>query len=161
MEGAVNGINTQPMPSELDKLAKRIKDGTNWTDLFPGVASLALSTDGEGPLIQLRITKKEGVPIQVIDEGERGGGVVAIRRVNELDFYNLNLQQLSFHLGIGRNKLLKVIEELDIQSDADFFKEVVVGKVKSKLYSQKALAKLRADIPNLDIEEIWQRRRPR
>jgi hypothetical protein len=161
MEGAVNGENTQPSPSELNRLAKKIKEGRSWTDLFPGVASLALSTDGEGPMIQLRIKKKEGVPIRIIDEGENGGGVVAIKRVNELDFYTLSLQTLSQRVGVGRNKLLAVIKELGLQDDSDFFKEVTVGRVTSKLYSHLALKKLKEEIPGLDVEEIWQRRRPR
>lgn len=161
MEGAVHGKNTQPSPNELDRLAKEIRNGKAWPDMFPGVASLALSAEGEGSLIKLRITKKEGVPIRVIREGEEAQGVVAIRRINELDFYTLTLQNLSTHVGLGRNKLLKVIEELKIQDDEELFKEVIVGKVRSKLYSEKAITKLKDELPKLDIEEIWNRRRKR
>lgn len=161
MEGAINGEITQPAPGELDSLAKKIKSGTSWQDLFPGVASLAISTTGDGNIVQLRITKKEGVPIRLIGEDEEGRGVVAIKRVNELDFYTLSLQKLSEHVGIGRNKLLTVIYELGIQDDPECFKKVTVGRVVSKLYSGQAIRKILSELTNLDVEEIWQRRRPR
>lgn len=161
LEGAVSGDNHQPTPAELKKLCSKLKGGQGWQDIFPGVASLCIDTSAEGARINLRISKKEGVPIKLISETEGGTGVVAIKRVNETDFYTHTLQSLSNHVGLGRNKLLAVIRELDLQNDEEFFKLVRVGKVESKLYSQKAIAKLKGELPNLDIEEIWQRRRPR
>lgn len=161
LEGAVNGENHQPTPGELKKLAGQIKNGVGWHDIFPSVASLCISTEGEGPNISLRISKKEGVPIQLIAEGGERTGFVAVRRVNELDFYCLTLQRLSVLVGVGRNKLGKVIEELGIREDPDMFKILRIGKIESKLYSQKALRKLRDELPNLNVDEIWERRRKR
>ena len=161
MEGAVRGENRQPSPRELDQLARKVREGTDWTELFPGVASLTLNANGEGPTIQLRITKKDGVPIQVIKESAEGGGVVAIKRVNDLDFYTLTLQKLSNHLGVGRNKLLTIIRHLRLQEDPLFFKQLTVGKVTHKLYSEQVIRKLKDELPNLDIEAIWQKMRPR
>jgi len=160
-EGAVCGDNHQPTPNDLTKYANSVRDGVGWQDIFPGVASLCINTEGEGPNISLRISKKEGVPIRLLKEGESGTSVVAIKRVNEADFYSLNLQSLSRHLGLGRNKLLAGIKELQVQEDEECFKVLRVGKVESKCYSQKALSRLREEIPNLDIEDIWQRHRPR
>ncbi len=159
LEGSVSGNNLQPTPTELRKYCTEIKDGRTWQDIFPGAASLCLETSGEGHNLNLRISKKEGVPIRLISEGEQGSGVVAIRRVSETDFYTLTLQRLSEHIGIGRNKLLEVIRYLKIQDEPEYFKIIKVGKVESKLYSQKAIAKLKMEIPKLDVEEIWRGRK--
>jgi hypothetical protein len=161
LEGSVSGQNHQPTPGELKKLASQVRETKGWHDIFPGVASLCLNTEGEGPNISLRISKKEGVPIQLKKEDEAGTGVVAIRRVNELDYYTLSLQRLSEHVGLGRNKLLAVIKELEIQEDQEYFKVLRVGKVESKLYSGKAVKKICDELPRLNVDEIWARRRPR
>ncbi len=65
--------------------------------MFPGVASLQLDPGGGGIPYSLRITKKEGVPIQLVDESEPGAAVVAIRKVDKLGYYNMGLRKLAQH----------------------------------------------------------------
>ena len=96
VEGAVNGERLQPSQRELTELSSSIKSGKNWEKMFPGVASINITATGQGPSIDLRITKKEGIPVVLVKEGATpGAAVVAIKRVNELDFYNLGLNDLA------------------------------------------------------------------
>ena len=46
--------------SRKDLFGQRIREGVGWEELFPGVASLNLSTTGTGINVDIRITKKEG-----------------------------------------------------------------------------------------------------
>jgi hypothetical protein len=47
--------------------------------IFPGVASITLTTHGNGPSIDLRISKT-GTPVQLVPEGTPGSTVVAVKR---------------------------------------------------------------------------------
>ena len=100
LESAVNGDYEQPSDGELMKVCKQLSDGEAWATVFPGVASINITAELDGPTLNLRLTKKEGTPVQLLKEGESAGAAVAIRRVNELDFYSLGAAQLAKKVGL-------------------------------------------------------------
>ena len=163
MEGSINGERVQPSSGQIDKVLDEIAAGRHWTEVFPGIAALRLDVGGGGIPFSLRIVKSEdATPIRAVSAlDEPGAAVVALKRVNEVDFYSLGLQDLANKTDVGRNKLLTVIQELDLQSDPEYFKVIHVGSVVFKRYSPKALDLLKKRLPELDVDEIWQRRRPR
>ncbi len=138
MEGAIQGDKMQPANSLLNKLAKSIKEGNSWENVFPGVASIKLTAEGSGPSIDLKFTKNEGIPINVVPEGTPGAAVVGIRKINILDFYNLSSTQLAKKLGITEPKLRALVKLNKIQENEDYYKEIKIGKTTFKRYSQKA-----------------------
>ena len=73
LESAVNGDYEQPSDRELEKICKRLADGEAWSSVFPGVASINITVEGDGPTISLRLTKNEGTPVQLLKEGEGTG----------------------------------------------------------------------------------------
>src|SRR5215207_4859974 len=81
--------------------------------------------------------KKEGEAVHIVPEGTPGATVVAVRRVNELDFYSLGLRDLAKKLGVGPTRLLWLIKKEGLQKNADFFKEIKIGKSSHKRYSGK------------------------
>jgi len=80
----------------------------------------------------MRITKKVGVPIQLVPEATPGATVVGIKRVNELDFYS-----------IGRNQI------------PECFKPIAIGKSTFARYSQKAVGKIQEALKSVSADEIW------
>ena len=61
VEASLNGVRSQPGEIELEKVVTRIKEGNSWQQLFPGVASLGLTTETTGTIgVAIRLTKKEG-----------------------------------------------------------------------------------------------------
>jgi hypothetical protein len=114
-----------------------------------------LTTDPNASAISLRITKKEGIPVQLVPEGTPGASVVAIKRVNELDFYNLGRDQLANAIGLSGPKTTALIWHQKFQDGDDYFKEIPIGKSKFKRYSQKAIAMLKASIQNENLDRIW------
>ena len=101
-----------------------------------GAAYLNVVTEGAGADISVRITKQEGPGFHIVPEGTPGLSTVAVRRVNELDYYNLNATQVADKAGITTPKLLAVIAHLGIQDDPDCYKEIAIGKARYKRYSQ-------------------------
>lgn len=156
MEGAIQGEMIQPSQGDLQKVCRGIQEGRSWAQIFPGVASINIVAEGHGPSIDLRITKKEGVPVQIVPEGTPGSATVAIKRVNELDYYSMSHKQIAPKIGLTGPKASAAIWRLGIQSDPECFKEIMMGKSKFQRYSKKALDKIKEDLRHLNIDEIWE-----
>ncbi|MDQ3913747.1 MAG: hypothetical protein M3285_00995 [Actinomycetota bacterium] len=120
------------------------------------MSQLRLSTDGEGVPFNLRIVKGEGVPIALVPEGTPGATVVAVRRVDELGFYNIGHTQLAHKVGITEPKLRAVLWHLGMEDDSEYVKVIKLGSQRWKRYSRKALERLREEVPKLDLQEIWE-----
>ena len=161
MENSLQGIESQPSDNDLKKIVDGLRQGQTINQLFAGVSTLNFTQNGYGPSLDLRISKSDGVPITLVPAGTPGSAVVAIKRVNELDFYNLSATQLAEKAKVGANKLFAVIKELKIQDNSEAFKEIRIGKMSHKRYSPLALQIIKAELPKLDLEEVWQKHRPR
>ncbi len=156
MENAVQGNVTQPSDSELKKTLRTLEQGGNFGQLFPGVSTLNFTSNGYGPSLDLRISRKEGVPVQVVPEGTPGAHVVALKRVNELDFYNLGRDQIAKKVGLTGPKTSAVIYYLNLKNDNESFKKITIGKTHYDRYSQKAIGRIKEAVVETPIDEIWE-----
>jgi hypothetical protein len=114
VEASLEGIRSQPGEFEMRRVVKKIKDGKSWQEIFPGVASLNLDTTGSGINVDIRITKKEGEAVHLVPEGTPGATVLAVKRVNELDYYSLGAKKISENLGLSLYKVLALIYYLSL-----------------------------------------------
>ena len=152
VDGAMNGERLQPSETELRKIANQIGAGETQLDtLFPGISGISFSVEGSGPSVSLRITKREGIPVKLMPEGTAGTRVVGVKRVNELDYYNLRFNELKNKLGITQNQLSALIDLLNIKNSEDFSKYII----STWCYSQSALRALEAALQEKPPEEWW------
>jgi hypothetical protein len=159
LDSTINGEKDQPSSGHLKKIAAKLTSGIGWKEVFKGAAAIEMTSEGHGPSLALRFTKKEGIPIQVVPEGTPGASVVAIKRVNELDFYSLGAKELAQKLGLSINKTVAVVDYLKLRSDPDFYKEIKITKASSfKRYSPKTIDKIRTCLEKISIDEIWRGR---
>lgn len=156
MDKTIQGRTEQPSDRELNQLGQKLIEGKSWEDVFPGVSAIDITTTGYGPSFEIHWTKKEGIPIQTVPEGTPGAWPVAVKRVNELDFYSLSLTQLRQKFDLTQPKCLAVIWHLGIQSDPDCFKEIRIGKSIHKRYSQKAQERIEENLDELNMDEVWE-----
>ena len=84
-----------------------------------------------------------------------------MKRVNELDFYNLGRDQLAEKVGLSRPKTSAVIWCLKLQEDAECFKQLTIGKSKFNRYSQKAIDHIKEALKEKSIDDIWREYRPK
>lgn len=112
----------------------------------------------KGLNLSLRLSKKEGIPIQVVPENTPGASVVAVKRVNELDHYSLGAQQLADKLGLTRPKTLAIVDYFGFRNDADCYKEFKIGNQSHKRYSPKAIDRIKQALETVTADEIWQTR---
>lgn len=156
VEGATQGEHLQPSDGDLDKVLSQINAGKKGDAVFPGLASLTLSVEGEGIPFSIRFTKKEGMPIHIVPVGTPDAAVVAVKRVAELEFYSLGLTDVAHRVGLSPPKTTAVIRHLNLQANLDYFKEFIVGKTHHARYSPKAVDRINNELPSLDLTEIWQ-----
>ena len=155
VEAATQGEYVQPSDGELRKVLSRINAGDKAGAIFPGLASLTLSVEGEGIPFSIRFTKKEGLPIQVVREGAPGAAVVAIKRVTELDFYSLGLTDVAKKVGLSPPKAIAIIRSFNMQADPEYFKEFLVGRTHHARYSPKTVERILRELPKLDMARVW------
>jgi hypothetical protein len=155
LESAVNGDYEQPSDQELQKVCKRLADGEAWSSVFPGVASINITAEGDGPTLCLRLTKNEGTPVQLLKEGEGAGAVVAVRRVNELGYYSLGAKDLAEKVGLTPPKSRAVVDYLALRKDPDCFKEFQISGLTHARYSHKAIKKIEQALAVSSIDDIW------
>ncbi|MGP0595265.1 DUF3644 domain-containing protein [Nitrospira sp. T9] len=158
LDSTIKGEKGQPSNTELRSLGKDIISGKSWADTFKGVSAIEIRPEGTGPNLSLRVSKKEGIPIQLVSEGTPGASVVAVKRVNELDFYNFGAKQLAEKLHTSLPKVLAVVEHLGLRAKPDCYKEFKIGSQLYKRYSQKALGEIKTALERESVDDIWAKR---
>jgi hypothetical protein len=156
LDATIRGEKLQPSTGELRTKATELGGGTSWEEVFPGAASIAFAKNGGGHTVSLRIVKKEGIPIELVPEGTPGASVVAVKRVDELGFYNLGRDQLAEHLRLSGSKTTAAIWCFNIQKDPESFREIILGKVFFKRYSQRAIEKIEEGLAAKPIDVVWE-----
>ena len=155
VEASLEGIRSQPGEFELRKMVREIKEGKSWQDIFPGVASLQLDTTGTGINVDIRITKREGEAVHLVPEGTPGATVLAVKRVNELDYYSLGAKRLAEKAGLTLPKLLALVWHIKLQKSDEYFKIVKIDSSVHKRYSKKAYEAIMAALEHIDMETVW------
>lgn len=155
VDGAMRGDRLQPTDGELRQLGEAIRKGHEWADVFPGVAAIELTATGSGPSLDLRISKKEGIPIQLVPEGTPGATVVAVHKVDSLGFYNLGRDQVAQHLGLSGPKTTALVRHTRLKDDAECFRRITIGRASFDRYSQKAIDRLREAMNHAKMEDVW------
>jgi hypothetical protein len=160
LDGTIRGEKGQPSDTDLRRLGEDIRKGRTWGDLFQGAASVEITPEGSGPGLALRLSRKEGIPIQLVAEGTPGAHVVAVKRVDELGFYNLGAKQLAENVGLTMPKAVAVVDHLGLREQSECYKEVRIGKSVFKRYSQEAIAAINDALTKESPDEIWRNREP-
>ena len=155
LNSTITGERRQPTNEELGSIGKRLLQ-EDWQNVFLGVSAMSITTEGSGPNLSLRFTKNEGPPFHVVPEGTPGAYTVAVRRVNELDFYNLGARDLAEKVGLTTPKLHAVVECLGLRNNPDHFKEFSIGSTTHKRYSQKAIVELQVALDERTIDSYWE-----
>lgn len=158
LDGVLSGGSDQPTDSELMAVCEDLRTTNAPMSILTGVTTVTIDSTHEGPHLSLRLSKKKGVPVQLVQEDTPDATVVAVKRVNELDYYNLNATQLATHLGLTTPKTIAIVDQKGLREDPDCYKEIRIGRVVHKRYSQKAISRIRSILEEETVGEIWAQR---
>jgi len=154
VDGAIQGERLQPSEYQLRKLGSKISAGaTSIDDLFPGIAAVGFVAEGSGPNINLRITKREGIPVKLVQEGSPDASVVGVKRVSELDYYSMRFRDLATKLKTTTNQSSALIQLLGIKNNEDYAKKII----NTWCYSAKALDIMHKALEETRATEWWER----
>jgi hypothetical protein len=154
LNASVQGEKYQPREEDLKKIAKAVTDGKSWRDIFPGAASIEFTAEGSGTAINLRITKKEGLGFHLVKEGTPGASVIAVKRVGDLDFYNLDYDKLRAKVGLSNYQMTCVSWALNLKDHEEMCKKITFGRSAFFRYSSKAVDAITKQLAEKTIEEI-------
>lgn len=160
VESSLAGVRSQPSELEVNALARKVQEGKSWQEIFPGVATLQVKTEGEGINVSIRLVKREGEAVQIVPAGAQEAIVMAVRKIDLLGYYSLGLHDVADKIGLSGPKALAVVHELKLQASDEYFKEFDIGSQHWKRYSQKAVERIQAALPSLDMSDVWRRRKP-
>lgn len=155
IERALDEEINSPTKAEIDELLDRVSEGKDWTDVFPGVATLNFAAEGDGPTMTFKLTRSRGTPVRVVPEGEAEGDepIIAEREVNPLDRYSLGVKKLATHLDINWVETWAVIRELDIHGDERFHREVRVSDSnKQDRYTPETIELIQGAVESAEVE---------
>ena len=164
MNRAIQGEEGQPSEGELNRMADRFKNGEDWRVVFLAINLVECVADEDGPTLSLRIVKKEGISIRIVPTDTQEGTALAVRRVNELDYYNLSPTQMAEHLDLTAPKFFALRKHLGLNDNLDYFKLIVIGSQRHQRFSQNGLKHARLEASKLtegDWTSIWETYRPR
>lgn len=154
-DATILGQKFQPSMGELRSKGTALLTGKAWQDVFVGAASVELTTDPTAPALSLRISKKEGIPVQLVPKGTPGASVVAVKRVNELGYYSLGAKQIADKLVLTIPKVVAIVEYLGLREKTDFYKEFRIGKSLFKRYSPRTIEAIQSCLKRTNIDQIW------
>lgn len=154
IDRALEGQPVHVPTAELDAARQSVTESAAWDEVFKGISHLRMTTDGSGVGVALTIHKHDGIPIRVARDGEDAAATIAVRKINNTEFYCFGAKELGKRLRLDMHKTLALIWKLGLQQDDNYFSEITIGKSKHRMYSQNALARLRAEIPNLDLDAV-------
>jgi hypothetical protein len=158
LDATIKGEKGQPSAGDLRRIGSDLISERKWQDVFVGVAAIELSSDNAAQPLSLRLSKKEGIPIQLVPEGTPGASIVAVKRVDELGFYNLGAKQLAKKLDLSMPKAVAIVDYLGLRKDQESYKEFKIGNSIHKRYSSTAIEKIGAALKQESVEEIWAKR---
>jgi len=160
VESSLSGVRSQPSELEVNALARKVKEGKTWQELFPGISTLRVSAEGDGINVAIRITRRDGDAVHIVPEGTPGATVLAVRKVDQLGFYSLGLHAVAEKVSLSPPRALAVVKELKLQESDDYFKDFKVDSQRFKRYSAKAVEKIKEELPKLDMDAVWERQKP-
>ena len=59
LQASLDGRKSQATDNEFERIVRDINAGKSWRQIFPGVSTLTIDPEGEGPGLVLRITRNQ------------------------------------------------------------------------------------------------------
>ena len=155
LDRTLGGDNGQPSERSLLREGDAIRGGTPWNEIYQSAASLDSSVELEGTKLFMQVSKKQGIPVNLVSEDHPDAAVIALKRVNELGYYNLSATKLAAKVGLTVPKMNAVVRHVRLRENREYFQTFQFGKSAHPRYSQRAIQRLRDALEKDSIEEIW------
>lgn len=145
---------------DVDRVEKGVRRGGALKTVFPRLATLGTAITGEGPTLKVHFTKGSGAPVRFIPADDPREAA-AVREVDLQRKYYLSPAELAKKLELTAPRASALRKELDIDTDEGCAHEFVFGSQRHRRFSDNALRRMKEGMTKLDMDEVWERRKPR
>jgi hypothetical protein len=146
--------------SDVNRVERAIKAGKPRAAVFPRLESVAVSIEGTGVAVTVRISKKEGAPVQFVPADDPRD-IAAVRDLDLQRKYHFSASELARHVGLTSPRATALRRYLGIDENEDDVHVFAFGPLKIPQYSDNALLKMRTAHEEVDMDEVWRLHRPR
>jgi hypothetical protein len=152
--------NVEISESDINRIEKAVRDGQKIADVFPRLNTIAAAVKGDGPMITVHFSKKEGAPVRYVG-GDDPDGAAAVRQVDLQKKFHMRASELATAVGLTEPRSLALRKWLNIDKDSNCFHVFEFGSQKISCFSDNAAKQMRdAKDAGLDMEEVWRKHRP-
>lgn len=145
---------------DIDRIERAIKSGEAWPQVFPRLTSLQAQHEGEGVELTVRFSKTEGAPVRFV-AADDPGEAAAVREVDLQRKYRYSPTELAAHVGLTLPRSKALREHLGIDDDPQCVHTFEFGRQRLPRYSDRTIQRMREAQENVDMDVVWQERRPR
>lgn len=142
---------------DIDRIEKAIRGGTDFTAVFPRLATVGTDVQGEGINLKVHFTKKQGAPVHYIG-GDDPAAAAAVREVDLRRKFHLQAQPLAAKIGLSPPKSKALRQHLGIDDDPACSHVFEFGSQKIRCFSDNAVRQMQEALPNVDMQEVWNNR---
>lgn len=140
---------------DVNRVERAAKDGHTRAAAFPQLERLTSDIDGEGFAMTFRFSKKEGLPVKYVSDGE---DAVGIREVDLQKKFHWSPTALAKKLNLTTGKAKALRWSLGIDDDPDCRRIFRFGGSEHEGYSDNAYLKMLEALKTCDIDEVWRSR---
>nr|WP_196108528.1 MULTISPECIES: hypothetical protein [unclassified Ochrobactrum] len=144
---------------DIDRIEKAIRVGNEFAEVFPRLATVGTSTEGEGINLTVHFSKKEGAPIRYIG-GDDPAEAAAARELDLQKKFHSRASELAAKVGLTVPKANVLRAHLGIDEDATCRHVFEFGAQRIPCFSDNAVRKMKewlAEEGN-SIKELWNNR---
>ena len=147
---------------DVNRVERAIKQGTARDAVFPRLDDLDSEVTGEGINVTVRFTKKvgEGLPVRLISADDPAEAA-AVREVDLQAKYHMTAKDLALRVGLTGPRSVALRRHLGVDDDKDCIHHFRFGSQVHPQYSDNAARKMLKALDEVDMDEVWEKHRPR
>jgi hypothetical protein len=145
---------------DVARVRNQIKRGKTRNEVFPDLSGLFSDVAGEGLILKVRFSQKEGAPVRLVAKDE-DVPAAALREIDRQQRFHWSAADLAERCQLTMPRCLALRRHLGIEQDPTMFYEFVFGSSRHRRYSDKADKLLRETVKSIDMNTVWKEHRPR
>ncbi len=146
--------------NDVNRVERAIKADEPLADVFPRLEGVGAAVEGTGVNITVRFSKREGVPVRFVPADDPRGAA-AVREVDLQRKYHISVSELAKGVSLTKPRALALRRHLDLDESEDHRHVFVFDSQRIPRYSDAALQRMSEALAEVDMDEVWERHRPR
>jgi hypothetical protein len=145
---------------DVNRVERGVREGKGVDQVFPRLGNIGTDFSYEGPTLKVHFTRGKGAPVKFISADDPREAA-AVREVDLQRKYYISKPDLAKRLGLTQPKALALRHHIGIDDDETCMHVFDFDSQKHYRYSDNALTRMQDVLAEVDMDEIWEKHRPR